>query len=234
MAAPRAGFALPLAAGLALALLGLQLGQWQLRRADEKLDLQRTIDSRASAPAHVLDDSREVLEWQHLRVAGEWLSDQRAFIDNRVYAGRAGYHVVAPLVLEDGRVVLVNRGWVAASADRRELPEVDFEAGRVEISGVVRVPEAHPFQLAADRPDSPIRQHLLPAEFESRLGRKVLPWVIQQTGGQDDGLVRDWPRPDAGIERHRGYAVQWFGLAALAGGLSAYFAIRRVRGGDES
>jgi len=49
----------------------------------------------------------------------------------------------------------------------------------------------------------------------------VAPWIVLQTSAAADGLVRDWPLPAAGIERHRGYAFQWYALAALAAVLTA-------------
>jgi surfeit locus 1 family protein len=45
---------------------------------------------------------------------------------------------------------------------------------------------------------------------------ELQPIVIQQTNDAGDGLVREWDRLDAGADRHRGYALQWFSLAALA------------------
>jgi len=46
----------------------------------------------------------------------------------------------------------------------------------------------------------------------------------------DDGLVRDWPAPDFGVEKHRIYMLQWYALAALAAGLWLLFFVRRWRG----
>jgi len=48
-------------------------------------------------------------------------------------------------------------------------------------------------------------------------GLPLLPFFIQQTGPQaDDALVRDWPAPALGVEKHQGYAFQWYALAAMA------------------
>jgi surfeit locus 1 family protein len=54
----------------------------------------------------------------------------------------------------------------------------------------------------------------------------LAPWVAQQTSPAADGLVRDWPALGAGADRHRGYAVQWYALAVVAAGLSAWYAGR--------
>ena len=54
-------------------------------------------------------------------------------------------------------------------------------------------------------------------------------YYLQQTSAGHDGLVRDWPAPDAGIDRHRGYAFQWYALAALAAGLTAWYVFNETR-----
>jgi surfeit locus 1 family protein len=73
--------------------------------------------------------------------------------------------------------------------------------------------------------------HLDPARFASRTHRAVLPVYLQATGGAagDSGLLRDWPEPDLGSERHLSYMVQWYTFAALAAGLWLYFTLRRKR-----
>ena len=214
-------------------VVGVQLGQWQLRRADEKSVLQQTIDARTAAPQRDVGSADSLPEWQPVLVSGYWIDGQHVLIDNRVHEGRVGFHVVAPLALDDGRAVLVNRGWIAAGRDRSALPAIAFDGSRVELAGRIRIPQAEPFRLAEDSKAERVRQHLVPAEIEQILGRTLQPWVIEQTSDSADGLVRDWPRPDAGIDRHRGYAVQWFGLAALAGGLSAFFGFRSLKRGNE-
>ena len=55
--------------------------------------------------------------------------------------------------------------------------------------------------------------------------------LIDQTSAAPDGLVRDWPRPSTGIERHQGYAFQWFSLAALA---CVFFVVTGFRRGKSA
>ena len=55
----------------------------------------------------------------------------------------------------------------------------------------------------------------------------MLPVVIEATEGAGEGLVREWPRPDTGAEKHRIYMMQWYAFAALAAGLWAWFSWRK-------
>lgn len=222
---------LPLLAGFALAMLTLQLGNWQLRRAAEKAALQRVAAERAAAGARALPATATVEEWQRVRITGRWLAQATVYLDNRSYKGRPGFHVLTPVELADGSgSVLVNRGWVAAGIDRRQLPAVPPAGEDAELEGVVRLPQHSPFTLADSPGQGRLWQYLDLAHYRAQTGVAVAEWIVQQASPSADGLVRDWPQPDAGIERHRGYALQWYGLAALAAGLTLRYGWRIFRG----
>ena len=254
---------LPLLAGVAVVALTVALGNWQLRRAQDKAALQAALDAAAQAPLRSAPADAALAATpaapglrpgQRLRLEGEWLAAATVFLDNRTHQGRAGYHVLTPLRLADGSgVVLVDRGWVAAGADRGALPEAPLAAGRAVLEGRLHLPEASPFTLVrggtevyepeVGGPDAGGRrwQVLDPARLGAQPGVGlppcagapagagcVAPWIVLQTSAAADGLVRDWPLPAAGIERHRGYAFQWYALAALAAVLTAGYARRLI------
>lgn len=219
----------PLVAGLAVLVVTLLLGNWQVRRAAEKADLQARIEAGAAAGTVPAAGAGDVEEWRTVSLRGEWLAAQTIYLDNRVLRGRVGYHVLTPLRLAaGGDPVLVNRGWVAGTRDRRALPPVVSSAGPVELAGTVRVPEAHPFTLADEAGRGQVWQYLDLARYRESTGLPVRDWIVQQTSDAPDGLVRDWPRPDAGIDRHRGYAFQWYSLAGLSFVMTAAYVIRRL------
>lgn len=252
---------LALLAGVAMVTLTVALGNWQLRRAQDKTELQAALDAAAQGPARsapadaalaAAPGAPGLRPGQPLRLEGEWLAAATVFLDNRTHRGRAGYHVLTPLRLADGSgVVLVDRGWVAAGTDRGELPEVPAAAGRVALEGRLHLPEASPFTLARAGPegggpdvDGRRWQVLDPARLGAQPGIGlapcagaragadgpgcIAPWIVQQTSAAADGLARAWLPPAAGIERHRGYAFQWYALAALAAVLTAGHARRLI------
>jgi cytochrome oxidase assembly protein ShyY1 len=122
--------------------------------------------------------------------------------------------------------VLVNRGWVAAPATRDQLPDVRTPAGEVRVDGIVleRIPRAFSAGPSAGR----VRQNLDVAEYGAETGLQFLPLVIEQRSDLDDGLVREWPRADFGVEKHESYALQWYSFAALAVVLAVALSFRRV------
>jgi cytochrome oxidase assembly protein ShyY1 len=109
-------------------------------------------------------------------------------------------------------------------ADRTELPRAPVSSGPLLIEGVA-VPHV-PRVLGLGTQGGTLRgiwQNLEFEAYERASGRKVARFVVQQTNDTGDGLRRVWLRPDAGVDKHRGYAFQWYSLAALIAGLTLYF-----------
>ena len=119
--------------------------------------------------------------YRPVAATGEYLPQQQILIDNKVQAGRAGYHVVTPLKLSDGRVVLVDRGWIAQHASRSELPGAPPPAGQVTVHGRLALAPAAYLELKPDSTAGPIRQNLDPARFAARRVFAVLPAIIEAT-----------------------------------------------------
>lgn len=222
----------PLAAGLLLVASMVSLGNWQMRRAQEKAELQQRFDlSARGGPVAVRATDRPV-DGQPLRLEGRWLAQYTILLDNRTQGGRAGYHVLTPLQLTDGSgAVLVNRGWLAADADRSRLPDVPSPAGLQRVEGRMQPVEAKPFFLGGEVAEGRRWQHLDLDRYRAVLGAAAGPrlagWTVQQTSASaGDGLSRDWPQPAMSADRHRAYALQWYALAGLAAALTAWHAGR--------
>lgn len=215
----------------------LALGNWQLRRADEKRVLQAQYDqAEALAPATLstANDLAAVAAQlpRRVRVSGEFVDAATVYVDNRIVDGVAGMRVVAALrVGTDAPLVLIDRGWAARDgADRTRLPAVPPAAGTVTIDGlaVARLPRSLELGEATEATLG-LWQNLDYERFERAMGQSVARLVVQQTGGPSDGLRRDRPRLDAGVDRHRGYAVQWYSLAGLILVLTIFYGARARR-----
>lgn len=116
----------PTLAALFFFVLTLWLGNWQSGRAETKRALQARYDvAIREAPIHVgstLLDRDSVL-YRKLEVRGVFDAAHTIFLDNRVYKGVAGYHVLTPLIIDGGPLaILVNRGWVAVGPSREKIP----------------------------------------------------------------------------------------------------------------
>jgi surfeit locus 1 family protein len=205
-------------------------GNWQQSRMNAKEALRAQHEAAARTQPVALAGLVAGADWPALRyrrvvVTGDYLASRQILIDNKVHEGRAGYHVVTPLALAEGGVVLVNRGWIAQGASRSMLPVAAPAAGRVTVQGRLAVPAARYLELRAEAPGGPVWQNLDPGRFAAAEGIEVLPVVVEATAAPvpDDGLVREWPAPDFGVEQHRIYMVQWYAFALLAAFLWLWF-----------
>lgn len=209
---------------IVIAVGTLLLGNWQTRRAEEKIALQERLDRLSSGAVEEVPSSLvNPAEWaQHRVIArGEFVPGGMILVDNRLFRGAAGYHVVMPLRLAGSRMhVLVNRGWVASGGRRDELPNIPTPMGPVAIEGIASVPTDHPYELAkageSNAASGPIRQNLVIERVAAEQGLALQPFVILQTGAAPDSLVREWPRPDARSDTNRAYALQWYAMSAVA------------------
>jgi surfeit locus 1 family protein len=225
----RLRFVLITVATLAVALLTARLGVWQLSRAAEKSALQTSIEQQALQPVlgALPDDAQTAPTWHHRRVQlqGRWSSAHTVYLDNRQMNGRPGFFVVTPLVLADGRAVLVQRGWLPRDAnDRTRIDDTPAPTGDISIEGRIAPPPARLFEFeGADT--GRIRQNLLIDAFARETGLRLTPLSVLQAGpvAPSDKLLRDWSAPASGVAKHHGYAFQWFGLCTLVVILYVWF-----------
>ncbi|MFV0680769.1 SURF1 family protein [Ottowia sp.] len=213
-----------------------RLGLWQLSRAEEKTRLQSLMSERQQMP--VLNGNQlaliepparlQALESRAVQLSGQWLPGQTIFLDNRVMNRQAGFYVLTPLRLS-GRdaVVWVQRGWAPRHVqDRQTLPPVTTPMAEVTVSGHIAIQLSRAYALGQDGTGA-IRQNLDLDTSRAATGWPLAHWVVWQTGAPSDGLLRDWPVPASGVDKHKGYAFQWFGLCALITLLLFWFQVIR-------
>ncbi|MDR6538422.1 SURF1 family protein [Variovorax soli] len=231
----------------------VSLGRWQLSRAAQKEALQAEIEAQKTLPPLdqqeflALDPATSAMH-RPVRLHGLWLTPHTVYLDNRQMHGLPGFYVLTPFAIEgSNQTVLVQRGWVQRNfTDRAQLAPIETPRGLVELVARIAPPPAHLLELAKESPpsaaapgSSPIRQNLDLEAFRAQTGLPLRTDVsLLQTGPASEGLQRDWPVPALGIEKHYGYAFQWFGLAALVVILYVWFQFiapyrraRRVRRG---
>jgi len=236
----------PPAWGVALTLVGVllfgQLGRWQWHRAAEKRAIAAEFLAGAAAPAVPLGSrsTASLPRYAPLVLSGHYDALHQLLLDNVIVDGHVGYDVLTPLQLDDGRWLLVNRGWVALPRGSRTiLPAIGLPPaptdglprtlqGRIDdlpapaLAAGRTLPEAFP-GTEAEAPDHAAgwpRRTSYPAtaDLGAALGVPLEPRQLLLADGQPDGYRRDW-RPASngfGPERHLAYALQWWGFAALA------------------
>jgi surfeit locus 1 family protein len=226
-------------AALAAVALALRLGFWQLDRAAQKIALQASLDARGREPpltaAELARDAAAVpaQAFRRVRLAGTWATERTVYLDNRQMDGKVGFFVVTPLRLEGGgESVLVQRGWVARNFDQRTLlPPVVTPSSRVEVEGRIAATPSRMLEFEAAA-SGPIRQNVEVASFARETGLALLPLAVIESATSipsHDGLERHWPPPATDVQKHYGYAFQWFAIATAIAVLYVWFRIIRPR-----
>lgn len=202
---------------LLFCLFFARLGFWQLARADEK---------RQMLAAQQQQSAKAVIDWQPgdklpvayqpIQVRGHF-SPITLLLDNQHYRHQFGYNVLSPIILDQGGVLLVDRGWVPGDANRENLPKKSIPLGAIQILGSVYYPSQKNWSFGNifDRKKSElavielIDTHVI-GQF---LHKSVYPFIIRMHPADAHGFVREWPVVAMSPERHVAYAVQWFAMA---------------------
>lgn len=210
--APRWHWTLLAAAGM---VLFAQLGQWQLGRADEKRALQLAFSSGADSVV-ALPATGKLPRYQRVTVSGRYDPARQFLLENVSHDGRPGIRVLTPLRREAGPTVMVDRGFIATSGDRSEVPPVEVDAAPRELMARVSTLPRPAVELVPEAGAGWPRRVSFPTtdELATALGEGLHPQLLLLEAGQPDGFLREWQPDGLAPERHLGYAVQWFGLAA--------------------
>ena len=234
---------IPSLAALAMFVLLLFLGWWQLDRAEQKrLLLDQHSERGARAPlalsartwrALVGDGDPRALRYQPVTMTGRFDDEHQYLLDNRTHKGVAGYHVLTPFGLQgDDVLVLVNRGWVPVGPSRERLPDIGIGASVQIAEGVLVTPPAAGLLLGSSGYEATgwprVVQNLDLSVVERDLAKPLLPLLVAMSPQASGGYVRQW-RAFHGIspQRHQGYALQWFSLAVALVMLCIWVAVKR-------
>lgn len=195
------------------------LGIWQLQRADEKDQLLAAFEARRQLPRVAVSELGEFDNYRPVSARGRFDQQRYLLLDNRIQQGQFGYEVIALLQLQDGRWLLVDRGWVQADPSRRELPALTLPEGVVALSGELYRSTEKPFSLGEPQlvDHWPRRQQWLDVGALQQEIEGLLPTVLQLNDQSPAALRIQRTVVNVSPEKHVGYAVQWFAMAvALA------------------
>ena len=215
----------------------LTLGLWQLDRMREKqlLFAEFAAGTRATVNLMSLPAGTDA-RYQHATVAGHYDSEHQVLLDNMTHQGRVGYRVLTPLRFGSERTLLVDRGWIPMGDSRQQIPDVKVGTqDRVATGRLDELPRAG-IHLAtpsdANAPWPRVLSYPTMEEVRNAVSRDAYPYILLLDADQPDGFVREWQPATFPPQRHLGYAVTWFALAATL--LVIYVATNLQRGGAKS
>jgi cytochrome oxidase assembly protein ShyY1 len=234
------GFHLLVVGGI---VLMISLGFWQLRRWDQRKEFNAQVTSRIDLAAVPLDElvaagaDPDAVEWRAVEARGTYLPDEQVVVVNRSQGGRAGDMIVTPLELADGRILLVERGFVPLGAAAGPPPD-----GDVAVLGRLRPSQERRRGGLSDPATGDLTevQRLDIERLTSQLPGPVVPMYVELVDAvpaPTDGDPEPVAAPELDEGPHLSYAVQWFIFATcVAGGwvlaVRRSIATRRVTTAD--
>jgi len=209
---------------LVLLVILVQLGLWQLRRADYKRALLAEYQQASVLPPVSVNQALDaggfdaLGRYRHVVVQGRYDSAHQVLLDDMQEGEQVGYQVLTPFVLEPGRqILLVNRGFIVRAPGVKTLPDVHVDSGNRSVSGVLGILPVPGIRLGKTTAPVGWPKLMLYPRYQNLVelyGSKLLKPVLLLDAGQTDGFVRNW-QPNIGFPpvRHDAYALQWFALA---------------------
>nr|WP_282567533.1 SURF1 family protein [Vibrio sinaloensis] len=214
----------------------INLGLWQLSRADEKSAIQQRVSERenlapialsALSPQQLIQPTGLKVTFLATPVAGKYL-----LLDNQHFSGEVGYLALQLMRTEDNQWVLLERGFVGAPSTREQLPAVKWLTEPRQVVGRIYRKSFNPLSqdLFMERGETSRIQNLNFAQLESEWQMTLEPYVVQP-------IEPNWPYPQPwqpismNAEKHQGYAVQWFAMAFVLALLSLFLLVRTLKQG---
>lgn len=204
-----------------LIIVMINLGLWQLRRLDQRRTANAAIEARYDQPAQPLDAvltpgaDPDDLQWLPVIAVGTYRPEGTVHVVNRSQNGFAGDNIVVPLDLGDGRVLLVNRGFLPMGEDTPPAP-----TGMVEVTGRLRPSQRRHFAQLSDPAEGTLAdaQRVDIARLQEQIDGDVVDMYIDafRSDPADSPTLEPVVKPDLSEGPHLSYAVQWFIFTACA------------------
>ena len=213
--------------GVMVAMVNLSL--WQLRRLDERKATNREVSTRSALAPAALDTvlpptaslgNLGAAPWRRVEVSGTYDVAHQVLVNDRSLQGLPGLHVVTPLLLPDGRALLVNRGWIPQAPSVDVAPEAPPPlTGPVTVVGRVRPTQTRGWLGPRDRPTGTLARvaRVDVARIGLQVPEPLVPAYVELVRADDGALPRPLPLPDLDEGPHLSYAGQWLLFTILAG-----------------
>lgn len=209
---------LPLVVGTVLVVFLAGLGGWQLNRGMEKRAGQALFDAETSFTAW--QHGTEIRPHQRLKATGRYDGSRQFLLENIIVGARNGYYVVTPLAGgPEEPLLLVNRGWIEKGETPPEDELLAVPATRITVRGRAGLLPRAGYRMGdAIGPDSDWPRFAVYPSFDevaAALGTEIEAFVLLMDEQENHGFARDWQPAGFGPDKHFGYALQWFAMAAV-------------------
>ncbi|CAM3092121.1 SURF1 family protein [Vibrio rarus] len=225
---------------VALFVVLVKLGFWQLSRGEEKQHLEQQLLTRDQMPALSIEQvvsfaAQSNVTGYPLTVAVTAQSQPLIYLDNVTHDSKVGYRVLQPMSVSvegESRLLLVELGFINAAVTRDTLPAVTAINSQEQqtFSGRVYQKSANPLShdVMAEQMATSIRiQNLNLQQLAVILEKPLLGFVFQPSVIPDSDLPMLWSPYPMTSQKHFGYALQWFSMAIVYAVLVILFVLRK-------
>ena len=198
------------------------LGFWQLDRADQKRTIEASIQKANTGVVELIVNQNELLnkEYYEVRLQGSYISDKQFIYDNQIVDQASGYYVLTPFVLTgQSNAIMINRGFIPWNGRRDQLDDIAVDSTsreiKIQVSRPIKRIElktsdiSNQFPVLIQAIDFDVIEEISSTSFVDVIG------LLDPSS--DDGFVRKWEPYTGSIEKHIGYAIQWFLMALVLG-----------------
>ena len=228
----RSRFFIPASLIISTLVLLISLGFWQLDRADEKRAIEDQIASANSGDVEFVTSVEflEDKEYYHVRLQGSYIGDKQFIYDNQIVDQISGYYVLTPFILKGAsKAVLINRGFIPWSGRRDKLANVDIGEKLTEVKVQISIPiKRMELKVSETTGDFPVLIQALDLDEMSAIAALDFVSVVGLLSLESEGgFVRQWEPYTGSIERHIGYAIQWFLMAFVLAFIGIRLALKQ-------
>lgn len=200
----------------------LALGTWQVQRLrwkEEKIAAYEKAATMEAVDVASLIPLVGEMQYRRASITGEWIADKELHLGGRRWHTETGYHILSPLRTKEGKIYLINRGWVPtklkdpATRNDNPLPE-----GEVTVTGMIRLPEPPGLFTPANHPEKNFWFSVDIAAMGKTLSLEPEPLVLEIINPKASGTHYPIPQDGKVVLRndHLGYAITWYSLAIAA------------------
>ena len=200
----------------------VSLGFWQLERADQKRKIEASIQKANTGVVELIVNQNELLnkEYYEVRLQGSYIGDKQFIYDNQIVDQASGYYVLTPFVLTgQSNAIMINRGFIPWNGRRDQLDDIAVDSTyreiKIQVSRPIKRIElktsdiSNQFPVLIQAIDFDVIEEISSTSFVDVIG------LLDPSS--DDGFVRKWEPYTGSIEKHIGYAIQWFLMALVLG-----------------
>ncbi len=209
---------IPTVVFLALVYLLIHLGFWQLERAHFKQKLEHEFKQQQPLAAQDFKAATIYPAFTKVKLNGYYDNTHTFLLDNSILNHRVGFQVVTAVrTAPSAELILVDRGWVAGSTNRQDLPKIPSVLGLQPIKGLILNFPNKGFVLAEQKPSTTwpqLVERLKRSELEALLKQPLNPQIIRLNAGEHGAFLNNPSQQNTlPAQRHYAYAFQWFALA---------------------